>query len=179
MCWGHYATLGIGFGPFPDVCDFSVQCAKTPITVAGSISFKPIIFNGGNEACAISTNGKTYCWGLYERVPTEVPGAPLFTSITTGDMDDCGTAQDGSVWCWGTNRNGRFGSPADIYQNHRVPERVPVSQRFTQLSMGQTHMCGVAIDGNAWCWGSNSKGELGDRTTTPSAIPVRVRVFPP
>ena len=60
-----------------------------------------------------------------------------------------------------------------------MPEPVPGGQHFTQLSMGQSHMCGVATDGNAWCWGSNSKGELGDRTTTPSATPVRVKLFAP
>jgi hypothetical protein len=40
-------------------------------------------------------------------------------------------------------------------------------------------MCGIATDGNAWCWGSNSKGELGDGSTTPSTIPVRVKLFGP
>lgn len=179
MCWGFYSTLGIGFGPFPDTCAGPVSCSKTPVAASGSITFKPIIFHGGNEVCAIATNDKTYCWGLWDNVPTELFGAPVFTSLATGDLDNCGVAQSGSAYCWGTNRNGRFGSPPDANQIHRVPELVPGGQHFTQLSMGQNHMCGVATDGNAWCWGTNDKGQLGDRTTMPSATPVRVKLFAP
>ncbi len=179
MCWGFWAILGIGGGPYPDTCANEVPCAKIPIAVAGGITFKPIIFHGGNEACAIGTDDKTYCWGLWNLVPTELFGAPVFTSLATGDLDNCGVAQGGIAYCWGTNRNGRFGYPPNPNQIHRVPEPVPGSRLFTQLSMGQSHMCGVATDGNAWCWGSNVKGELGDRTTTPSAAPVRVKLFAP
>jgi hypothetical protein len=179
MCWGSSNTLGIGFEPSPDTCAAQVPCAKTPVAASGGITFKPIMFHGGNEVCAIATNDKTYCWGMWDDVPTELFGAPVFTSLTSGDMDNCGVAQSGTAYCWGTNRNGRFGMPPDINEAHRVPEPVPGGQRFTQLSMGQNHMCGVATDGHAWCWGSNSKGELGDRTTTPSAVPVRVKLFAP
>ena len=179
-CWGYFQYLGIGSGPFPDTCAGPVACAKTPVEVSGGITFQTNkIFHGGNEVCAIAQNDKTYCWGMYDNVPTELFGAPVFTSIASGDTDNCGVAQNGSAYCWGTNRNGRFGNPPNINEIHRVPELVPGGQYFTQLSMGQTHMCGVATDGNAWCWGSNAKGELGDRTTTPSSVPVRVRLFEP
>jgi alpha-tubulin suppressor-like RCC1 family protein len=45
--------------------------------------------------------------------------------------------------------------------------------------MSLDHMCGVATDGNAFCWGGNDMGELGNRTTTPSTTPVRVKLFAP
>lgn len=179
MCWGHSDVLGVGAGPYPDVCGILVACALTPIAVSGGITFRPIIVHGDKEVCAIATNDRTYCWGLWDQVPTEVPGAPVFTAIAIGYTDNCGVAQSGLAYCWGTNRNGRFGMPADYTDVHRVPELVPGGQRFTQLSMGSNHMCGVATDGNAWCWGSNAVGELGDGTTTPSAVPVRVRLFGP
>src|SRR5207249_4507377 len=34
--------------------------------------------------------------------------------------------------------------------------------------------CGVTTDGTAYCWGSNTHGELGDGTTTQQATPVPV-----
>jgi hypothetical protein len=180
MCWGVSQVLGIGAGPYPDVCGILGGCAQTPVAVSGGITFRPTIFHGGNEACAIATNDKTYCWGMWGNlVPTELAGAPVFTALATGDMDNCGVAQSGTTYCWGTNRNGRFGMPPDANEVHLVPEPVPGGQRFTQLSMGSNHMCGVATDGNAWCWGSNTVGELGDGTTTPSAVPVRVKLFAP
>jgi hypothetical protein len=180
MCWGYYFSLGMGSGPYPDTCAGPVACAKTPVATSGGITFKPIIVHDGNQVCAIATNDKTYCWGIFGyQVPTELAGAPAFTSIAAGDLDACGVAQGGTAYCWGTNRNGRFGMPPNAGETHLVPEPVPGDHRFTQLSMGQNHMCGVATDGNAWCWGSNNEGELGDRTTTSSSVPVRVKLFAP
>ena len=46
---------------------------------------------------------------------------------------------------------------------------------FVSLDAGGSHTCGVVPSGDAFCWGSNSFGELGDGDTgTDSATPVRV-----
>ena len=176
MCWGIYGVLGTG-GPFPDDCG-GVQCSKSPVAVSGGLTFKPTIVHDGNRVCAIATNDKTYCWGG-STTPTELAGAPIFTALAEGDLDACGLAQSGTVYCWGSNRNGRFGSPPNIGMIQSVPVPVPGGQIFTKLSMSQNHMCGITTDGNVWCWGSNDYGELGDRTTTPSTTPVRVKLFAP
>jgi alpha-tubulin suppressor-like RCC1 family protein len=175
LCWGYYSVLGMGYGPYPDDCG-GVQCSKSPVAVTGGITFRPVIIHDGNTACAIATNDKTYCWG---QIAQEVPGAPVFTALAAGDLDYCGLAPTGTVYCWGTNRNGRFGSPPDASVYQSTPLAVPGGQNFTQIAMSQNHMCAIASDGNAWCWGSNGNGELGDRTTTPSRTPVRVRLFTP
>ena len=47
---------------------------------------------------------------------------------------------------------------------------------FQSVSAGPSQTCAVARDGAAYCWGSNRFGGLGDGTTEPSAVPVRVRV---
>ncbi|WP_306222236.1 hypothetical protein [Bifidobacterium asteroides] len=35
----------------------------------------------------------------------------------------------------------------------------------TQVSAGDTHSLAVGSDGNAWAWGNNKYGELGDGST--------------
>jgi alpha-tubulin suppressor-like RCC1 family protein len=35
-------------------------------------------------------------------------------------------------------------------------------------------LCGVTVDGTAYCWGENSDGQLGNGTTTSSIVPVKV-----
>ena len=45
---------------------------------------------------------------------------------------------------------------------------------FVQLSAGHEHTCGVTSDSRAYCWGSNSQGQLGDGTGVASLIPVAV-----
>lgn len=42
------------------------------------------------------------------------------------------------------------------------------------VSTGESHTCVVLVDGTARCWGGNYNGQLGDGTTTNSAVPVTV-----
>ena len=44
---------------------------------------------------------------------------------------------------------------------------------FVSLSAGGSHTCGVTVSG-AYCWGANGNGQLGNGTTTDSAVPVKV-----
>jgi alpha-tubulin suppressor-like RCC1 family protein len=42
--------------------------------------------------------------------------------------------------------------------------------------MGQSHTCGVRTDGGVYCWGNNSRGQLGLGNQTPTALPAEVSV---
>jgi alpha-tubulin suppressor-like RCC1 family protein len=75
------------------------------------------------------------------------------------------------------NRNGRLGNGTTM--DALVPTAVSGDHAFVQLSTGQDHTCGVATDGNAYCWGGNDKGELGTRSQAASLTPARVRLFAP
>jgi len=46
---------------------------------------------------------------------------------------------------------------------------------FAAVSVGGIHTCGVAVGGVAYCWGWNTRGQLGDGTSgTERSLPVRV-----
>jgi len=42
------------------------------------------------------------------------------------------------------------------------------------ISAGTDSTCGLHGDGTVWCWGANDKGQLGNATTTPTAVPAQV-----
>lgn len=78
-------------------------------------------------------------------------------------------------WCWGGYYGGivdgnkplrGFGIPAN-YRNIENFKAVTVA-----TAPGRT--CFVDTEGAFWCWGRNENGELGNGTTTDSAVPVKV-----
>jgi alpha-tubulin suppressor-like RCC1 family protein len=184
-CWGNEAILGRDGLPAPDTCNPGVACAKSPISVSGALSFRPIITLDGNLVCGVATNDQTYCWGIgtigngnptsRAGTPTIVNGAPAFTSLASGDQFRCGVTATGGALCWGANGNGQLGNGTTT--DALVPTPVSGNHTLTQLSASQDHTCGVATDGNAYCWGGNDKGELGTRSQMASHVPARVRLF--
>lgn len=45
---------------------------------------------------------------------------------------------------------------------------------FTSVTTGESHSCGLAADGSAYCWGYNGSGQLGESTVGSSNTPVLV-----
>ncbi|MDT7513496.1 hypothetical protein QRX46_08755, partial [Bifidobacterium sp. H1HS10N] len=52
---------------------------------------------------------------------------------------------------------------------------LPADFTYLQVSAGYWHSLAVGSDGNAYAWGSNSQGQLGDGTYTERYAPVRVK----
>lgn len=62
------------------------------------------------------------------------------------------------------------------YDNSCVdrPQVVPTVPALVSISTKSSHVCGLTADGEAWCWGDNSMGQLGDGTSQPRSGPVQV-----
>jgi alpha-tubulin suppressor-like RCC1 family protein len=117
-----------------------------------------------------------------------VIGGLQFASLTAGAIHTCGLTTEGRAYCWGFSGDGalgqgRFEGP-DFCQNpdpfgrpfpcSTAPEPVTGDLRFTAITAGGAHTCALTSAANAYCWGFNSSGQLGNATTTNSALPVAV-----
>ena len=96
----------------------------------------------------------------------------IISSISTGVNHTCGLGSDGNAYCWGDNGGGRLGTGDDTASSN-LPKLVVQGDRvagvtFSSIFPGFYHTCGLDSDGNAYCWGDNSYGQLGTGDDTTS-----------
>ena len=145
---------------------------------------------GGGLSCALDVSGQAWCWGsnsygdlgtgddLPRLVPTAVSGGIKFTQISVADYGPatCGLTGTGQAYCWGGSYGGRLGdgSGAEAPRAVTSPQPVVGGHSFKQIAAAVTHACAITTTGAAYCWGINSKGELGNGSNTPSSTPIAV-----
>jgi alpha-tubulin suppressor-like RCC1 family protein len=185
LCWarGNNGQLGGG----------AVAGMGNPVaTVDGDIEWEDISV-GRITTCGLSTEGDGYCWGHNQRgeigsttvplgaltpTPTLVEGGHTFKSVVAGWLHACGITTAGDAYCWGGNTSGQLGMGVFDTTSHRSPELVAGlpsgGLAFAQITLGSRYTCGITMDGDAYCWGENATGQLGDGTQVGRAAPTRV-----
>jgi len=82
---------------------------------------------------------------------------------------------DGTIRTRGDNTYGQLGNGNNT-NNTTTSETVSGISTATKIVTGQWHMCALLSNGQVWCWGVNSFGELGDGTTTHRNTPVQANL---
>jgi alpha-tubulin suppressor-like RCC1 family protein/signal transduction histidine kinase len=151
------------------------------------------ITTGWQHSCGIYEQ-QAYCWGLNtngqlgtgSNAPSSVPQAVSTTgvlagktikSISAGADHTCALASDNQVYCWGVNTNGQLGN--NLTANSSSPVAVSMSgllagKTVNSIDSSYRHSCLVASDNQAYCWGLNNNGQLGNNTITSSSVPTPV-----
>ncbi|HEY0023860.1 MAG TPA: Ig-like domain-containing protein [Longimicrobium sp.] len=147
--------------------------------------------------CDLNASGQAYCWGPNQmgqagngEIDTSIPrkwmpvgpvvGGLTFTRLSESDSHACALTSAGAAYCWGSDQLGQLGTLAPVQQNSGVPASPePVAVQggltFSQITVGSAHSCGITTAGSAYCWGSNSHGQLGTGTSASSETPVAVQ----
>lgn len=101
-----------------------------------------------------------------------VPLEPV-EHLAVGGAFTCAALGPGEVYCWGNNLYRQIGNNSE---NPSVdPLRItglPVAP-ITALSAGGGHACAI-VAGEAWCWGYNQFGQLGDNGSSDRSVATRV-----
>ena len=157
-CWGLVSGGAPGVG------------REAPLPVRIETTAAPVqISPGDGGSCYLDAEGRAYCWGIQRlgmtgttEVPAKIDVSQRFSSLT----GPCGIDTEGRTWCWGME--GLF-DPAEATEPCGLPstamcstEPVSVSKglRFRTISVGIA-ACGIALDGELYCWGSNEFAQLG------------------
>lgn len=185
-CWGLNNSGEIGIGN-------TVSPQATPVLVntsgIGNIKFTSISANQ-NTTCGLGEDKQGYCWGhnshgqlgngttTQKTLPTLVTlpaGVSHFKFINVGGDNACAVGSDGYSYCWGIDLGTGF------VGSSTVPKLVdlPADHKNTAHLEGYCwNGCSISQAGSLFCWGDNTKGQLGNGTTTDSQTPVEIATPP-
>jgi alpha-tubulin suppressor-like RCC1 family protein len=189
------AGVVTALSPGNAVVSATSQGVTAMATVVVGPTFEFSVVSADGHSCALTPAGTAYCWGsnswgelgsavgFSSRVAAPVQGGHVFRSISSGTRLTCGVTTAGEGLCWGRDEAGRLGrgtTPAPDLCSvpptfapepcAKAPGLVAGDHRFTMISTGTRHACGIAVDGRALCWGLNDRGQLGIGTTIGPAV---------
>ncbi|HSW59626.1 MAG TPA: hypothetical protein VLJ60_02440 [bacterium] len=197
FCWGFGRDGQLGNGIYLNV--FSPVISD----IYGDMKDKKIVAvsAGGSFSCAVDEDGLVYCWGLNlsgqlgdgtniqdreDPMPVDMTGVLKDRKIvktSSGSSHTCVLDDLGEVFCWGLNDRGQLGDGeggdgANVSERpsvSRVPVKIKAEEiKFADVSAGYNHTCLLSDKGKIYCFGDNSKGQLGDKTTEKKLVPVAV-----
>ena len=115
----------------------------------------------------------------------DLPADFTYVQVSAGYDYSLAVGSDGYAYAWGDNGNGKLGNNTDYDSSVPVRVRDPTNPtdagkglKAAQVSAGWNHSLAVGSDGNAYAWGYNNSGQLGNNTSgyyVYSTFPVRVR----
>ncbi|AKU91143.1 BNR repeat domain protein [Vulgatibacter incomptus] len=173
-CWGSNDEGQLGV----DERSQMIFDSAVPLPVAGGLTFSSIAA-GDAHTCGIDVDGVAWCWGsnffgklgtgstadFQIRAPAHVAGGHAFRQIAPSTSFTCALDVDGRAWCWGAHTGALgigpllFGEPS----RHAAPMEVLGGHVFAELATSGNHVCALAGDRTAWCWGRAVEGQLGTR----------------
>ena len=151
------------------------------------------VATGRRHGCGLRESGAIECWGWISRA-TDAP-AGRFSAVSAGRDTDytCAIrAGTGAIVCWGRNyERGRTDAPAgrfsaidrgcairagngaiECWGSNNYGLSTPTVGRFSAVSVGASHSCGLRESGAIECWGRNSSGQAEPPAGSFSAVSV-------
>ena len=175
--WGQAGSGELGDG-------FYVHNVYTPQQIG--VSSVVQITAGNNFAFALLRDGSVKGWGsnFYGQLgdstqndrttpsPTKYSGC--IVAMAAGHAHTLALRADGTVWASGYNNDGELGLGSFGGGVHPYPAQVPGLSNVVAICAAGYWSMALRSDGTVWTWGYNAFGELGNGTSTNSAVPVQV-----
>ncbi|CAN5710206.1 hypothetical protein BH23GEM8_BH23GEM8_01290 [soil metagenome] len=166
-CWGDNEAGELGTASFAS--------SNVPALVHATVQFTRLSA-GGKYTCGLTASGSAYCWGQntqgrlgvgdleHRRAPAAVAGGHSFKSIETGNSQQtCAVTTASRGYCWGDNGFHQLGLGLPLTVSFSLsPLPVSTEVDFRTIHPGEWFSCGLSTGGQAYCWGANYGGRLGN-----------------
>ena len=165
------------------------ESAPVAVAMPAGVSFTDVAV-GGFHVLALDTQGNAWAWGSGGNgrlgdggaasapapIAVSMPADTTFTAIAGGGEHTLALDADGNAWAWGRDGAGQLGDGgADADMTTPVPVSMPNGVSFVAIAAGSQHSLALDTTGNAWAWGLDDAGQLGDGgTNTNASTPVQV-----
>lgn len=186
-CWGRDSEGQVGNG------DAAATNVLQPADVTpADVAFKTVA-SGLFHSCATTTEtdgARARCWGYnaYGQIgnnSTTNATSPTLTQVANagddsyvviqpGSYHTCAIRADNTTYCWGRNVEGQLGI-GETGGQQNIREAITGGLGFTLLGTGHLHTCGIALNGDTYCWGEGSAGQLGTGEFVDVNTPTRIR----
>lgn len=126
------------------------------------------VFAGGEQTCAIRSDGTAWCWGNGDRcqvgdgdcvdraAPRQVIGITNAVEMAVGSAyHNCARLADGTGRCWGENGLGQLGDGS--VTDSATPVPVANLNDIVAIEASMFVTCAVRADGTTWCWGRGNE----------------------
>jgi hypothetical protein len=176
------ARLRASFDPSAPAAQITATSVSTPLRWIGGTH---------GLLCGLAIDGRLGCWqtpraGQANPSQAWTPLAPelRFTSLAVGDGGTsgpppntsafrvCATTTAGRVWCGRVDQSLSLTAAGELSGNY--PQLVRVFGNNNNSSPVNSAWCGLTTAGEAWCWGRNGSGGVGDGTQMERTSPTRV-----
>ena len=169
----------------------SLSATDSGIRTSPGVVSAPVITSptaGAQHTCVVR-DSTAWCTGANSQgqlgngslVRTAAFSPSLFTdaiSVAAGGNTTCGIKTDLTLWCWGsipTTIDSSVGAPVIVRSPTSTPVQIPLANVMS-VAVGARHTCALLKDATVWCWGDNTRGQLGNGMLTPSTTPVRAAI---
>jgi alpha-tubulin suppressor-like RCC1 family protein len=152
----------------------------SPMAVGSYINFSSIAVGNRHVCGVVSTSTTTtYCWGDNQYGQIGAPPSVVFfagyvnqswfyptSRVVTQEDFTCSDRTDGAVECAGLGTYGQLGNnQAGPGTQTIVPVVVGGGQQLHGVTTGSRHACALDANSEAWCWGDDTRGQLGDNVS--------------
>jgi len=177
----------------------SNQYAPIDITSQFNLNSEEMISSvslGDSHSAAITSEGRLFTWGYNYHgqlgdntttdrdTPTDITsqfdlnGEETMISVSLGAYHSAALSSEGRLFVWGWNNYGQLGNGTTTDQmtptNITSQFSLNAEETITRVFLGDYHSSAITSEGRLFTWGYNSKGQLGDNTTTDKLLPTDI-----